>query len=54
LKGRGRKIINAERFFVQKGIVRTGGSSGAIYVPARYVGKKYEVKIFFDDEPEEE
>jgi len=44
----GRKS-NSERYFVQKGRVKTGGSSGAIYVPLKYVGKNYELKIFFDN-----
>ncbi len=43
----GRKS-NAERYFVQEGIIRPSGNSGAVYVPAEYIGMSYELRIKLD------
>ncbi|AEH06368.1 DUF2080 family transposase-associated protein [Methanothermococcus okinawensis] len=50
---RGRKS-KSERYFVQSGIVRQSGNSGAIYVPAEYIGVEYEVKIKLNSKKEED
>ena len=53
MKRRGRRTRD-KRYHVQEGRVKTSGNSGAVYVPAEYIGRRYYLEIYLDDEPEED